>query len=107
MLIARTGYFNPTLAYGEQRAIEDARKAGANGFIMVDLPPEEAIKFRELCTSEGFVVSSSNMRRVCLLSVRNRLSYVPLIAPSTTDARIKFLGGIADSFIYVVSKVFS
>lgn len=33
------------------------------------------------------------------------MSYVPLIAPSTTDKRIKFLGSIADSFIYVVSKM--
>lgn len=33
------------------------------------------------------------------------MSYVPLIAPSTTDARIKFLASIADSFIYVVSKM--
>lgn len=34
-----------------------------------------------------------------------RLSYVPLIAPSTTLSRIKVLSSIADSFIYVVSKV--
>lgn len=33
------------------------------------------------------------------------LSYVPLIAPSTTTSRIKFLASIADTFIYVVSKV--
>lgn len=33
------------------------------------------------------------------------MSYVPLIAPSTTDKRIAFLGSIADSFIYVVSKM--
>lgn len=33
------------------------------------------------------------------------LSYVPLIAPSTTLSRIKFLASIADTFIYVVSKV--
>lgn len=33
------------------------------------------------------------------------LSYVPLIAPSTTASRIKFLASIADTFIYVVSKV--
>ena len=33
------------------------------------------------------------------------MSYVPLIAPSTTNNRIKFLGSIADSFIYVVSKM--
>ena len=37
--------------------------------------------------------------------VRNSMSYIPLIAPSTTDARIKFLASIADSFIYVVSKM--
>lgn len=34
-----------------------------------------------------------------------RISYVPLIAPSTSIGRVKFLAGIADSFIYVVSKV--
>ncbi|KAF6763968.1 tryptophan synthetase [Ephemerocybe angulata] len=80
------GYYNPMLAYGEDKAIQDAAEAGANGFIMVDLPPEEAIAFREKCTSAG-------------------LSYVPLIAPSTTLNRIQFLAGIADSFIYVVSKM--
>jgi len=44
-----TGYVNPLLAYGENRAIQDAAEAGANGFVMVDLPPEEAISFREKC----------------------------------------------------------
>jgi tryptophan synthase len=43
------GYYNPILAYGEERAIQDASEAGANGFIMVDLPPEEAWSFRESC----------------------------------------------------------
>lgn len=38
------------LAYGEDKAILDAKKFGANGYIMVDLPPEEAITFREKCT---------------------------------------------------------
>jgi hypothetical protein len=33
------------------------------------------------------------------------MSYIPLIAPSTSIARVKFLASIADSFIYVVSKV--
>ncbi|KAG7448041.1 bifunctional tryptophan synthase TRP1 [Guyanagaster necrorhizus] len=80
------GYYNPLLAYGEDKAIQDASEAGANGFIMVDLPPEEAITFREKCTKAD-------------------LSYVPLIAPSTTLSRIKFLASIADSFIYVVSKM--
>ncbi|KAF8844857.1 tryptophan synthase [Paxillus ammoniavirescens] len=80
------GYYNPMLAYGEEKAIHDAREAGANGFIMVDLPPEEAINFREKCQKAD-------------------MSYVPLIAPSTSLNRIKFLASIADSFIYVVSRM--
>lgn len=46
------GYYNPILAYGEEKAVKAAREAGANGFIMVDLPPEEAIRFREICAKE-------------------------------------------------------
>lgn len=55
MLIRGSGYYNPLIAYGEEKAVEDAITAGANGFIMVDLPPEDAIKFREICTGSGFV----------------------------------------------------
>jgi tryptophan synthase len=43
------------MSYGEEKAVKDAKEAGANGFIMVDLPPDEAIRFREVCTSEGYV----------------------------------------------------
>jgi len=57
-----------------------------NGFIMVDLPPEEAVRFRQHCTNYG-------------------LSYVPLIAPATSEKRMKLLCSIADSFIYVVSRM--
>jgi tryptophan synthase len=39
------------LAYGEEKAVQDAHEAGANGYIIVDLPPEEAVKFRNICTS--------------------------------------------------------
>lgn len=49
------GYYNPMLAYGEDRIVRDARDAGANGFIMVDLPPEEATDFRGYCTQYGCV----------------------------------------------------
>lgn len=80
------GYYNPILKYGEQKFLKDAAEAGANGFIVVDLPPEEAIKFRTECTKYG-------------------LSYVPLVAPATSNDRLKILGEIADSFIYVVSKM--
>ncbi|KAI0273426.1 bifunctional tryptophan synthase TRP1 [Gloeopeniophorella convolvens] len=80
------GYYNPLLAYGEEKAIQDSYEAGANGFIVVDLPPEEAVSFRGKCTSAN-------------------ISYIPLIAPSTTLHRIRFLATIADTFIYVVSKM--
>lgn len=33
--------------------MQDAKAAGANGFIIVDLPPEEAVGFRKICTREG------------------------------------------------------
>ncbi|CAG8931476.1 unnamed protein product [Penicillium salamii] len=80
------GYFNPVLKYGEERMLKDCKEAGVNGFIMVDLPPEEAVRFRDLCAS-------------------NSLSYVPLIAPATSDSRMRLLCKIADSFIYVVSRM--
>ncbi|GES57214.1 tryptophan synthase [Aspergillus terreus] len=80
------GYYNPLMQYGEERMLQDCKEAGVNGFIMVDLPPEEAVRFRNLCTSYG-------------------LSYVPLIAPSTSESRMKLLCKIADSFIYVVSRM--
>lgn len=53
-----SGYYNPLLQYDDQKAIQHSREAGANGFIIVDLPPEEAVRFREICTSEGFVALS-------------------------------------------------
>ncbi|AAW41157.1 tryptophan synthase, putative [Cryptococcus deneoformans JEC21] len=80
------GYYNPIIAYGEERAVKDAREAGANGYIVVDLPPTEAVDFRNTCTKAG-------------------MSYIPLVAPSTSIDRVKFLTSIADSFIYVVSKM--
>lgn len=47
------GYYNVVLAYGEENLINDCREAGVNGFIIVDLPPEEAISFRNYCTKGG------------------------------------------------------
>lgn len=47
------GYYNPMLSYGEERLLKDCRAAGVNGFIVVDLPPEEAISFRKFCTKGG------------------------------------------------------
>lgn len=80
------GYYNPILNYGEEQFIKDAAEAGANGFIIVDLPPEEAIKVRNYVHDNG-------------------LSLIPLVAPSTTDERLELLSQIANSFIYVVSRM--
>ncbi|KAI1276480.1 tryptophan synthetase [Xylaria sp. FL0933] len=79
------GYYNPLLRYGEEALLDDCKTAGVNGFIICDLPPEEAVSFRKFCS-------------------RGSLSYVPLIAPATSDARMKLLCALADSFIYVVSR---
>jgi tryptophan synthase len=49
------GYYNPLLSYGEERLMRDCNEAGVNGFIIVDLPPEEAISFRKFCTRGGYV----------------------------------------------------
>ena len=53
------GYFNPMMRYGEERLLKECREAGVNGFIMVDLPPEEAVRFRDMCTNAGYVGSLS------------------------------------------------
>ncbi|KAI0462014.1 tryptophan synthetase [Komagataella kurtzmanii] len=84
--IVLMGYYNPILAYGEQKMIEATKIAGANGYIICDLPPEEAVKFRGYCAKQG-------------------LSYIPLVAPATTDERLDVLSKISDSFIYVVSRM--
>ncbi|KAG9248625.1 tryptophan synthase-like protein [Calycina marina] len=80
------GYYNPILRYGEKTLLKDCKEAGVNGFIIVDLPPEEAVSFRNEAAKQG-------------------LSYVPLIAPSTTDSRMRLLCKLADSFLYVVSRM--
>jgi tryptophan synthase len=78
------GYYNPVLSYGVQRAIEDSTTAGADGFIMVDMPPEEATEFVALCA-------------------RHDMSFVPLIAPTTGDNRLAFAAATGDAFLYCVS----
>ncbi|OJJ37894.1 hypothetical protein ASPWEDRAFT_50901 [Aspergillus wentii DTO 134E9] len=79
-------YYNSVLCYGEVKLLEDCKQAGINGFILVDLPVEEAIPFRKLCASNG-------------------LPFIPLIAPSTSISRIKSLCSLADSFIHAVSRM--
>lgn len=99
------GYYNPLLSYGEERILKDAKDAGVNGFIVVDLPPEEAVRFRNFCTKGGYVSGSANTSAQADSLSLLRLSYIPLIAPATSPERLKLLCKIADSFIYVVSRM--
>ena len=78
------GYDNPILAYGEEHAAVEAAAAGVDGFIVVDLPPEEAGPFLVACRAHD-------------------LSFVPLVAPTTTDDRMDLIASTADAFIYCVS----
>lgn len=78
------GYYNPILAYGESRAVTDAKAAGIDGFIVVDVPPEEAGSLIAACRAAG-------------------LAFVPLVAPTTADDRLDVLAAAADTFLYCVS----
>jgi tryptophan synthase alpha chain len=78
------GYYNPILAYGEQKLVDDAADSGADGFLVVNLPPEESAGLREPAIARG-------------------LDFVPLVAPTSDPHRIKQAGEMATSFIYYVS----
>lgn len=58
--------------------------AGIHGFIVVDLPPIEAMNFRQICDE----------RDMCL---------VPLVSPTTTDERLAIMGKMAKGYVYCVS----
>jgi tryptophan synthase len=78
------GYYNPFFQYGIESMCEKAKECGADGFIVVDLPPEEGADLAKACNKYG-------------------LSNIPLIAPTTTDERIGHLAKTASTFIYCVS----
>ena len=85
------GYYNPMLAYGLERFVCDAVEAGADGFIVPDLPIEE---------SEEFVSALSGATR------QGNAVEVPLIqmiAPTTPDERMETIARNAKGFIYLVS----
>jgi tryptophan synthase alpha chain len=79
------GYFNPMLAYGLEKFIHDAREAGADGFIIPDLPLEEAEEF-ELALSEA-----------------EALPLIQMLAPTSPDERMESIARTAKGFIYLVS----
>lgn len=79
------GYFNPLLQYGLEKLCVDARKAGVDGFLVTDLVPEEADEFSGLLRQNG-------------------LDMIFLIAPTSSDERLKMVAGKAGGFIYAVSR---
>ncbi len=78
------GYYNPILAYGESRLVDDAAEAGADGFLVVNLPPEEGDGLRGPAVAKG-------------------LDFVPLVAPTSDPERVRQAAEAATSFIYYVS----
>jgi tryptophan synthase alpha chain len=78
-------YFNPLLQFGLKRLAEEAKAAGVDGVLVTDLSPEEAGEFeRELRA--------------------NDLDMIFLIAPTSTDERLKLVAQHARGFIYAVSR---
>ncbi len=77
------GYFNPIYLYGIDKFVIDAAKAGVDGFIIVDLPPEES-EMRKPVEQAG-------------------LSFIYLVAPTTDSKRLPLITKHATGFIYYVS----
>jgi len=91
------GYYNPMLAYGLEKFIHDAREAGADGFIIPDLPMEEAEEFQSILSDASSASETST---------RSPLSAMPLIqmlAPTSPSERMEMIARNAKGFIYLVS----
>ncbi len=82
--IALMTYFNPVYKYGGNPFIRDAVKAGVDGVIIPDLPPDEGQEFIKEARSRG-------------------LDTIFLLAPTSTDDRIRLAAPASQGFIYYVS----
>ena len=78
------GYFNPVYAYGCEAFVKAAVQAGADGLIIVDLPPEEDTELRIPAQEAG-------------------LDFIKLITPTTIGARLDHVLKNASGFLYYVS----
>jgi tryptophan synthase alpha chain len=83
------GYYNPMLAYELEKFVQDACEAGADGFIIPDLPAEEADEFTS-------VVGVA-------LPDRPPLPLIPMLAPTSSPERMERIARHAKGFIYLVS----
>ena len=90
------GYFNPILAYGLEKFVQDALEAGADGFIIPDLPLEEAGDFESILNAgrvDGDDLSSSY----------RDLPLIQMLAPTSPNERMESIARNAKGFIYLVS----
>jgi tryptophan synthase alpha chain len=82
--IVLMGYYNPIYVYGNERFIEDAKSAGADGLIVVDVPPEADDE-------------------LCLPAIRAGLNFIRLATPTTDKARLPAVLKNTSGFVYYVS----
>lgn len=78
------GYYNPILRYGIERACADLSAAGGDGWIVPDIPPEEAAELQHHATNHG-------------------LDLIMFVAPTTPDERMAEIVRLASGFLYCVS----
>ena len=78
------GYANPIERMGEEAFVEAAKKAGVDGVLIVDYPPEEALEWVKLLEGTG-------------------IDPIFLLSPTSTDARIELTAKVAKGYIYYVS----
>jgi tryptophan synthase alpha chain len=82
--IVLMGYYNPIYIYGVERFLVDAKAAGVDGLIIVDLPPEEDDE-------------------LCLPALRSGLNFIRLATPTTNDKRLPAVLANTSGFVYYVS----
>ena len=78
------GYLNPVEVMGYEAFASAASEAGVDGVLLVDLPPEEALEVKPIMDANG-------------------LDIIFLVAPTTSDARIKLIGEAGSGYLYYVS----
>ena len=79
-------YANPILRLGSERFADQAREAGVDGVLVLDLPIEEADEFRSLLTSRG-------------------IDTILLLSPTTTDERLRRAATLGSGFLYAISRL--
>jgi len=78
------GYYNPIYIYGVDKFLADAKAAGVDGLIIVDLPPEEDTE-------------------LCLPALKAGLNFIRLATPTTDDKRLPAVLANTSGFVYYVS----